>query len=34
MTVISCIDNFINFPFKIRNSYLKDLSNVDTKKSK
>ena len=31
MTGISGIDNFINFPFKMANSYLKELSDIDTK---
>ena len=32
MIGISGIDNFINFPFKMANSYLKKLSKIDTKK--
>ena len=32
MTGTSGIDDFINFPFKIAISYLKDLSNIDIKK--
>ena len=32
MTGTSGIDDFINFPFKIAKSYLKDLSNIDIKK--
>ena len=34
MIDISGIDNFINFPFKMANSYLKKLSKIDTKKIK
>ena len=26
------LDNFIEFPFKLLNSYAKELSNIDTKK--
>ena len=32
MTGISGMDNFINFPFEMENLYLKELSNIDTKK--
>ena len=31
MTCISGIDNFITFPFKMANSYLEELNNIDTK---
>ena len=31
---ISGIDNFINFSFKMTNSYLKVLINIDTEKNK
>ena len=30
--VIPAIDNFVNFPFKMGNSYLKELSNMGDKK--
>ena len=30
----SVIDNFVDFPFKMANSYLKELSNIYTKKKK
>ena len=32
MTGISGIDDFLNFPFKMANSYLKELIKIDTKK--
>ena len=32
MTGISDIGKFINVPFKIANSYLKELSNIENKK--
>ena len=32
MTGTSGIDNFINCPLKMAKSYLKELSNIDTKK--
>ena len=34
MTGISGIDDFLNFPFKMANSYLKELIKIDTKKNK
>ena len=34
MTGISGIDNFLNFSFKMANSYLKELIKTDTEKNK
>ena len=31
-TGISGIDNFVNFPFKMENSYIEELKDRDTKK--
>ena len=31
--IASALDNCVNFPFKMGNSYLKELSNMSTKKT-
>ena len=32
--ITSALDNFVSFPFKILESYSKELSNADTNKNK